>query len=375
MANSDFTSLQNVWDTLAKEDPLWAILSVPEKRGRKWTPEDFFRSGQAEVDATLGRILTSGYPLSSGAALDFGCGVGRLTQPLADYFERVVGVDISPTMLELARGFNRRGSRVEYILNAVDNLRIFADRTFDLVYSQIVLQHMPHACAVAYIREFFRIARPGGFIMFQVPSHLTEEYLPPSDVEGCLPETTCRADCRLLRGPGEVAAGETATWEIEVVNTSPEDWIQQKRLQLNLGNHWLLADRRTVVVNDDARYRLPGKLPAGQKTVVPLTARAPAGAGEYCLEFDIVQEGCRWFKDAGSPTLLVPVQVAARAPAVPGSDPVPAAPAAPAEAMPFMMEGVPKEEVLALISEAGARLVATEEDITEWYSYAYYIVR
>jgi hypothetical protein len=43
--------------------------------------------------------------------------------------------------------------------------------------------------------------------------------------------------------------------------------------------------------------------------------------------------------------------------------------------MPFMMEGVPKEEVLALISEAGARLVATEEDITEWYSYAYYIVR
>ena len=51
MANSDFTSLQNVWDTLAKEDPLWAILSVPEKRGRKWTPEDFFRSGQAEVDA------------------------------------------------------------------------------------------------------------------------------------------------------------------------------------------------------------------------------------------------------------------------------------------------------------------------------------
>lgn len=357
MANSDFTSLQNVWDTLAKEDPLWAILSVPEKRGRKWTPEDFFRSGQAEVDATLGRILTSGYPLSSGAALDFGCGVGRLTQPLADYFERVVGVDISPTMLELARSFNRRGSRVEYILNAVDNLRIFEDRAFDLVYSQIVLQHMPHAYAIAYIREFFRIARPGGFIMFQVPSHLTEEYLPPSDVEGCLPETACRAGCRLLRGPGEVAAGEAATWEIEVVNTSPEDWIQQKRLQLNLGNHWLLADRRTVLANDDARSRLPGKLPAGQKAVVPLTARAPAGAGEYCLEFDIVQEGCRWFKDAGSPTLLVPVQVVARAPALPGSHPVSAPPVAPAEAMPFMMEGVPKDEVLALISEVGARLI------------------
>ena len=43
--------------------------------------------------------------------------------------------------------------------------------------------------------------------------------------------------------------------------------------------------------------------------------------------------------------------------------------------MPFMMEGVPKDEVLALISEAGARLIATEEHVTEWYSYEYYIVR
>ena len=103
MANGDFTSLQTVWDTLAREDPFWAILSVPEKRGGKWTPEDFFRSGQAEVDAPSARILTSGYPLSDGVALDFGCGVGRLTQPLADYFKRVVGVDISPTMLDLAR--------------------------------------------------------------------------------------------------------------------------------------------------------------------------------------------------------------------------------------------------------------------------------
>ena len=375
MDKGDFTSLQNVWDTLAKEDPLWAILSVPEKRGRKWTPEEFFRSGQAEVDATLGKILTSGYPLSRGVALDFGCGVGRLTQPLADYFERVVGIDISPTMLDLARRFNRRGSRVEYILNAIDNLRIFADQTFELVYSKIVLQHMPHAYATGYIREFFRIARPGGFIMFQVPSHLTEEYLPHSETEGCLPETACRAECRLLRSPTAVAAGQPATWEVEVTNTSAETWNQQKRLQLNLGNHWLLDDRHTVVVNDDARCRLPGRLPAGGKALIPLTARAPAEAGEYYLEFDIVQEGCRWFKNAGSPTLLVPVQVADRGAAQPATDPVPTPAAAPTEAMPFMMERVPKNEVLALISEAGARLIATEEDITEWYSYAYYIVR
>jgi SAM-dependent methyltransferase len=378
MQNGDLTDLQQVWDTLARTDPLWAILSRPDKRGGKWAPEEFFRSGQVEVDRALGKLLTSGCPLAGSAALDFGCGVGRLTQPLADYFQRVVGVDISPAMLDLARQFNRRGCRVEYVHNAADNLRIFADAAFDLVYSKIVLQHMPPPCSTAYIREFFRITRPGGFIMFQVPSHLTEEYLPHSETEGCFPETACHAGYRLVSGPTTLAPGETATWQVEVTNTSSEAWLQQKRLQLNLGNHWLLQDSRAVLVNDDGRSRLPGKLPPGEKTVIALNGRAPATPGEYVLELDLVQEGCRWFKDAGSPTLLVSVQVTGR-PTATAENTTDAAAAvsttAVGEAMPFMMEGVRKDEVLALISEANARLIDIEEDVTEWYSYAYYIVR
>ena len=111
-------------------------------------------------------------------------------------------------------------------------------------------------------------------------------------------------------GPAEVLPGQPATWEIEVTNASPETWLQQKRLQLNLGNHWLLADRRTVVVNDDARCRLPGRLPAGEKAVIIADRPAPRQARANIIsKFDVVQEGCRWFKNAGSPTLLVPVRL------------------------------------------------------------------
>ncbi len=47
-------------------------------------------------------------------ALDFGCGVGRLTQALARHFNIVDGVDIAPSMIELANQFNRSGGRCRY---------------------------------------------------------------------------------------------------------------------------------------------------------------------------------------------------------------------------------------------------------------------
>jgi ubiquinone/menaquinone biosynthesis C-methylase UbiE len=48
-------------------------------------------------------------------------------------------------------------------------LRIFADGSFDLVYSSLVLQHMPHSVAAGYLREFVRVVRPGGAIVIVVP--------------------------------------------------------------------------------------------------------------------------------------------------------------------------------------------------------------
>ena len=51
------------------------------------------------------------------AALDYGCGVGRLTLPLAERCEHVYGVDVSPSMLrEAARNAARMGlPNVEWV--------------------------------------------------------------------------------------------------------------------------------------------------------------------------------------------------------------------------------------------------------------------
>lgn len=53
----------------------------------------------------------------------------------------------------------------------------FVDGSFDLVYSNIVLQHVPDRRAIeSYIAEFCRIVRPGGLVAFQLPSHIPVIY-------------------------------------------------------------------------------------------------------------------------------------------------------------------------------------------------------
>ncbi|MBI3886894.1 MAG: class I SAM-dependent methyltransferase [Opitutae bacterium] len=163
------------WDRLADTDALWAVLTTPDKKGNRWPIDEFFATGRTTVDAELAGVRALCPDLESGAALDFGCGVGRLTQGLAPHFARVVGIDLSEKMLARAREHNRHGDRVRYLHNPHPDLRLLADNQFDFVYSLITLQHMEPEYAKAYIAEFVRVAAPGGAILFQVPSQRPAE--------------------------------------------------------------------------------------------------------------------------------------------------------------------------------------------------------
>jgi ubiquinone/menaquinone biosynthesis C-methylase UbiE len=94
--------------------------------------------------------------------------VGRLSQALAPHFREVVGVDISSSMLEKAREYNRHGDRVRYEHNTLEDLALFPDASFDFVYSNITLQHVPPNSCRRYVREFFRVLKPEGLTVFQM---------------------------------------------------------------------------------------------------------------------------------------------------------------------------------------------------------------
>jgi glycosyltransferase involved in cell wall biosynthesis/ubiquinone/menaquinone biosynthesis C-methylase UbiE len=161
--------IQQAWDQFGREDPFWAVLTNPEKKGGRWSETEFFETGRHDIQAALERITRLGIGLNFEKALDFGCGPGRLTQALAGLFREVHGVDIAPSMIAKAHELNKYGDRCSYHLNDRPDLRQFNANTFDLVYSWLVLQHMPKQLALGYISEFARVTKPGGVMVFQVP--------------------------------------------------------------------------------------------------------------------------------------------------------------------------------------------------------------
>jgi len=156
------------WDDLATVDPLWAVLSVDTKRNGGWDLDDFFATGEAEVDQILATAAQIGRPKRHERALDFGCGVGRLTRPLARRFGEAVGVDISKRMTDIARRLNADTSNLTF---ATADEPPVGD--FDLVLANLVLQHLPsRPRARDYIVRLIEATRPDGLVVFQLPTRL-----------------------------------------------------------------------------------------------------------------------------------------------------------------------------------------------------------
>jgi SAM-dependent methyltransferase len=156
------------WDDLAAVDPLWAVLSTDGKRNGGWDLDEFFATGENDVAAILAAGAELGRPARTETALDFGCGVGRLTRALASRFTTVTGVDASPKMIEQARRLNAETANATF--EPADEPPA---GPLDLVLAQLVLQHLPSkALAREYIERLIRATAPDGLTVFQIPAHL-----------------------------------------------------------------------------------------------------------------------------------------------------------------------------------------------------------
>jgi SAM-dependent methyltransferase len=150
------------WNTLGETQPYFAVLTEDRFLRESMSNEDrnaFFASGEADI-AQIFELID----FAPKSALDFGCGVGRLTRALTKRVNRVAGVDAAESMLRLAR---------ENVPDASFSSTIPNER-FDLIVSLIVFQHIPirrgealldelldHLDGVAALHFTFR--RPGSF--------------------------------------------------------------------------------------------------------------------------------------------------------------------------------------------------------------------
>lgn len=161
--------LRQGWDEAARADAMFNILTLAEYQNGGWPPEEFFAHGRREVEAALQYLKEVECSPLPGFVIDFGCGVGRLTQAFgAAALGPVRGLDVSKEMIVRARQFNRfPESQVEYVQTDKCPLPVKA-RSATLVYTNIVLQHMPNPLKRSYICDFMRMLARDGVLMMQI---------------------------------------------------------------------------------------------------------------------------------------------------------------------------------------------------------------
>ena len=160
--------LRRQWEAHGRRNALAAILT-PSVDQPEWDEAGFLETGRHHVAHLMDEADRLVPHRRRGRALDFGCGIGRLTVALADYYDEVVGVDIADSMVEQARHRNPAPDRIRYEHNTNPDLLRFPTGRFDLVCSWIVLQHMPPPLIRAYVTELVRVVGTGGLLVFQLP--------------------------------------------------------------------------------------------------------------------------------------------------------------------------------------------------------------
>jgi SAM-dependent methyltransferase len=123
-------------------------------------------TGASELAGLFGRL--GGDP-HSGTCVEVGCGPGRMTGSLAERFDQVVAVDVSPAMLERARA-TVAAPNVRFVAVSGERLDGVEHAIADTLVCYLVLQHLPSRRVIEeYLREFARVLAPAGEAYVQVP--------------------------------------------------------------------------------------------------------------------------------------------------------------------------------------------------------------
>ncbi|MFK0299438.1 class I SAM-dependent methyltransferase [Brevundimonas sp. NPDC090276] len=149
------------WEEIGRSNPYFGVLTDPRFKTENLNDEAraaFFASGEGDI-GRASKVLKRRYSdFAPASALDFGCGVGRLTRALAAATGDAFGVDVSESMLAEARRSAPSGASFGCNL---------PDRTFDWIVSIIVFQHIPPERGYPLLKALMERLAPGGFITLQ----------------------------------------------------------------------------------------------------------------------------------------------------------------------------------------------------------------
>ena len=159
------------WAMLGEGEPFYGVLSDPRFLRANITPaalEEFWQTGRNEMHGYRQLIQAHFGDFSDASALDFGCGVGRLTRAMGEMCRQATGLDISPGMLVEAR--RHAPANVNYV-------SALGDETFDWLNSIIVFQHIPPQRGYRLLDDLLARVSSGGALSLHVTLFKDESFL------------------------------------------------------------------------------------------------------------------------------------------------------------------------------------------------------
>jgi ubiquinone/menaquinone biosynthesis C-methylase UbiE len=109
-----------------------------------------------------GYIVKVAQPTVGMKVLEIGCGTGTNLELFADSGCEIAGIDLSPSMMDLAK--KKLGDRADLRLGDAAEMP-FDDGSFDLVLSFLTLHEMPPEVRAPVMGEMVRVARSEGRLL------------------------------------------------------------------------------------------------------------------------------------------------------------------------------------------------------------------
>ncbi len=145
--------MRTTWDAAAASDRVEHYVGDPA-------------TARSELESLFSRL---GDDPRGGVCVEVGCGFGRMSGVLAGRFDRVLALDVSPKMLDLARAAVT-ATNVDFVLVSGSSLEPVEDCAADVLVCYLVLQHLPGRDVVAaYLKEFARVLALDGKAFVQLP--------------------------------------------------------------------------------------------------------------------------------------------------------------------------------------------------------------
>jgi SAM-dependent methyltransferase len=117
----------------------------------------------AATDEIVTRMREWSLLAKGNAALDIGCGTGRITSALARHIRLAVGIDVAPAMLSAARRTGAAPANAHFLRTSGYDLAPLRDSTFELVCAVDSFPYLVMSgVAERHVHEAARVLKPGG---------------------------------------------------------------------------------------------------------------------------------------------------------------------------------------------------------------------